>query len=416
LMWINNPSPGEPSERRLVIAGSAERGSLYVSLVRDQKIYKIDLGSGLAYTYNLRQNNPFYDAMRPGYRGMYSFDLGGVLDGSYLSGMLFSAGLVSLPGKLEVIGQDRLLGREVLEVLNHLEDGYMEQFWLDPNTGMVLRWRGYSGQGGELMAEMIVSSVAYETKFPDDVLSLAFFQRPPVAWQNPSGIPFQTSPRCLTFQWPDEIPSQGSLTNTVQIFGDGYFLGQVQISDPWHIRCKRSADGDLVACLNPPPGVSGALYAESSLFWFDLSNLGEVHRVLPEATWISSDFAFSPNGKFLAFWACTSGQESCGIYILDTVSLQAKKLIDQPPAATYFAWSPNSEYLSFVVTGQTIQDAHSSVIVKVNTGEIANTSHFFWPDMYVPPGSLAYDLGIPYLPPRNESSKCVFVNPILDRR
>jgi len=405
-MWINNPGPGEPSERRMVIAGSAGRGSLYVSLVQDQKIYEIDLGNGLAYTYNLRQNNPFYDAMHPGYRGMYSFDLRGVLDGSYLSGMLFSAGLVSLPGKLEVVGRGRLLGREVLIVLNHLEDGHMEQIWLDPYTGMVLRWRGYSSQGGDLLAEMIVSSVAFETKFPDDVLSLAFFQRPPVAWESPSGIPVKTSPRCLTFQWPDEIQPQGSLTNMVQIFGDGYFLGQVQMSEPWHLQCKRSANGDLVACLNPPSGVSDALYAESSLFWFDLSNLGDVHRVLRGARWISSDFAFSPNGKFLAFWACTGGQESCGIYVLDTATSQARKLIDQPPAATYFAWSPDSEYLSFVGTGQTIQDARSFVVVKVDTGEIAETSQFFWPDMYVPPGSLAYDLGIPYLPPRNEFDMC----------
>ena len=406
LMWINNPGPGEPSERRLVIAGSAERGSMYVSLVQDQKIYEIDLASGLSYTYNLRQNNPFYDAMQPGYQGMYGFDLRGVLDGSYLSGMLFSAGLVSLPGKLEVVGTERLLGREVLVILNHLADGHMEQLWLDPYTGMVLRWKGFGSQHGDLLAEMIVSSVAYETKFPDDVLSLAFFQRPPVAWESPSGIPVKISPRCLTFQWPDEISTQGPLTNTVQVFGDGYLLGQVQMSEPWHILCKRSSKGDLVACLNPPPGVSDALYAESSLFWFDLSHLGEVHDVLDGAFWISSDFAFSPDGKFLAFWACLDGRGDCGIYVMDTTTLQPKKLIDQPPAATYFAWSPDSQYLSFVTAGQTVEDAYGFEVLNVDTGKIAETSQFFWPDMYVPPGSLAYDLGIPYLPPRNEFGLC----------
>jgi hypothetical protein len=178
------------------------------------------------------------------------------------------------------------------------------------------------------------------------------------------------------------------------------------MSEPWHIQCKRSANEELVACLNPPPGVGAALYAESSLFWFDLSSLNEVHSVLPEATWISSDFAFSPDAKYLAFWACMDGQVGCGIYVLDTDSLQANKLIDQPPAATYFSWSQDSKYLSFVGTGQTIEDARSFVIVKVDTGEVVETSQFFWPDMYVPPGSLAYDLGIPYLPPRNEFSMC----------
>jgi DNA-directed RNA polymerase specialized sigma24 family protein len=406
LMWINNPGPSGSSERRLVIAGSDDRGSLYISQVQDQKIYEVNLDSGLAYVYNLRQNNPFYDATNPGYRGIYGFDLKGVLDGSYLSGMLFSAGLVSLPGKLEVVGWGRLLGRELLIVVNHLEDGHMEEMWLDPYTGMVLRWRGYGSQPGELLAEMIVTSLAYETEFPADVLSLAFFQRPPVAWDSSSGVPVRISPRCLTFQWPDEIRSQEALTNTVQIFGDGYFMGQVQMSGPWHIQCKRSAKGDLVACLNPPPGVGRSLYAESNLFWFSLSNLEEVHRVLPGAVWISSDFAFSPDGNFLAFWACTGGRDSCGIYVMDTATLQPKKLIDQPPAATYFAWSPDSQYLSFVVAGQTIQDAHSFVILKVATGEIAETSPFFWPDMYVPPGSLAHDLVIPYLPPRNEFGTC----------
>ncbi len=406
LMWINNPGPNEPSERRLVIAGSADRGSLYVTQVQDENIHEIDLGNGLAYNYNLKQNNPFYDAMTPNYQGMYSFDLRGVLDGSYLSGMLFSAGLVSLPGKLEIVGTERLLGREVLKVLNHLADGHMEQMWLDPFTGMVLRWKGYGSQRGELLAEMIVSSVAYETKFPDDVLSLAFFQRPPVAWESPNGVPVKISPHCLTFQWPDEIRTRGSLANPVQIFGDGYLLGQVKMSDPWHIVCKRSANGDLVACLNPPPGVAGALYAESSLFWFDLSNLGDVHPVLPGASWISSDFAFSPDGKRLAFWACTGRQDSCGIYVLDTATQQPKKLIDQPPAATFFTWSPDSNYLSFVDTGQTVEDARDFVVVKVDTSEIADTGPFFWPDMYIPPGSLAHDLGIPSLPARNEYGTC----------
>lgn len=406
LMWISNPTPDEPSERRLVISESSDGNPLYASLVQDQKVHEIDLRNGLAYTYNLRQNNPFYDAMSPSYRGMYSFDLRGVLDGSYLSGMLFSAGLVSLPGKLEVVGTERLLGREVLMVKNHLADGHMEQMWLDPNTGMVLRWRGYGSQRGELLAEMIVSSVAFETKFPDDVLSAASFQRLLVASDSQGNVSAKTSPRCLTFQWPDEIHTQGPLNIPVQIFSDGNFLGQVQMSEPWHILCKRSANGDLVACLNPPPGVGSALYAESSLFWFNLSNLKEVHRVLPGATWISSDFAFSPDGKHLAFWACSGGQQSCGVYLLDTGTLQPKKLIDQPPAATFFTWSPDSKYLFFVTTGQMIEDARGFVIVKADSGEIAYTGPFFWPDMSVPADSLAFDLGIPFQPARNEYSTC----------
>jgi Tol biopolymer transport system component len=148
------------------------------------------------------------------------------------------------------------------------------------------------------------------------------------------------------------------------------------------------------------------LYAESNLFWFKLTNLDEVHRVLPEADWISSDFAFSPDGKLLAFWACTDGVESCGIYVLDTVTLQATKLIDRPPAATYFAWSPDSKYLSFIETGQTIKEARGFVILQVDTGEIAETGPFFWPDMSIPTDSLAYDLGIPFTPERDEFNMC----------
>jgi hypothetical protein len=402
-MWINNPSQDKRPERRLVIAGSADGGAMYASLVLDQEIYEIDLLNGLTYRYNLEQANPFYDVMLTIYRGIYGFDQRGILDGSYLSGMLFSAGLVSLPGKMEVIGPDRLLGREVLIVENHLENGHTEQMWLDAYTGMVLRWRGYGSHPDELLAEIIVTNVAFETEFPEDVLATDFFQRPPVAWEDPRGIPLKSSPRCLTFQWPDEI---SPLENDVQVFADGYFLGLVQMSEPWHIICKRSANGDLVACLNPPPGVSGALYAESNLFWFNLTNLKEVNRVLPEADWISSDFAFSPNGSLLAFWACTGGAESCGIYVLDTVTLQPKKLIDKPPAATLFAWSPDSKYLSFVETGQTIKEARSFVIVKVDTGEIAETGPFFWPDMSVPADSLAHDLGIPFLPAREEFNAC----------
>jgi hypothetical protein len=126
LMWIGNPNRNEPSERRLVIAGSIDGGPLYALLVQDQHAFEVDLRKSLEYSYTLRETNPFYDLIGSGYRRIYGFDLHGMLDGSYLSSMLFGAGLVSLPGELLVIGQGKMLDRDVLIVVNQLEDDRLE--------------------------------------------------------------------------------------------------------------------------------------------------------------------------------------------------------------------------------------------------------------------------------------------------
>jgi Tol biopolymer transport system component len=92
--------------------------------------------------------------------------------------------------------------------------------------------------------------------------------------------------------------------------------------------------------------------------------------------------------------------------VLDTATQQPRKLIDQPPSATFFAWSPNGKYLAFVQTGQTIQEAKNFVIMKVDSGEIAETRSFFWPDMSIPPDSPANDLDIQFLPSQYDFSSC----------
>ena len=434
LMWIRNPGAADPTERRMVIAGTADGGPQFASLLQDKKVSEVDLHRGLEYVYTLAETNPFYDVIGPGYRGMYGFDLRGVLDGSYLSSMLFGAGLVSLPGELRVLGPGRMMGRDVLIVLHQLQGGQMEQIWLEAHTGMVLRWRGYSDQSfRDVLAEIRVTDIELGTRFPETMLSSSFFWHPPISWQSlenpriPLGptdtapSPFTTdqhtpnitppsgydpSKSCLIFQWPPAVKKFAPLSNPAGLFADGYFLGEVQMGDPWQIHCERSANGGLIACIDPPTGLESVLYAESNLYWFRLDNLGEVHRVVTDPVWIGSDFAFSPDGRYLAFWQCSKGQSGCGIYLQDTTTLKTNELISLAHAATFFMWSPDSRDLAFVGTGQTLRSARDFVVVRVDTGEILYDGPFVWPDMSIPPDSPAYHWGMSFPPPDNEFGSC----------
>lgn len=434
LLWIRNPTRTDPTERRLVIAGTAEGGPQFASLLQDKNVSEVDLHRGLQYEYALGETNPFYDVIGPDYRGMYGFDLRGVLDGSYLSSMLFGAGLVSLPGDLRVLGPGRMMGRDVLIVLHQLQGGQMEQFWLEAHTGMVLRWRGYSDQSfRDVLAEIRVTDIELGAMFPEYLLSSSSILHLPVSWQSlenakiplgptdtapspsttdqhtpnispPAG--FDPSKSCLIFQWPQTVEKLQSLSNPVGLFADGYYLGEVQMGDPWQIHCERSANGDLVACIDPPTGLESVLYAESTLYWFRLNDLGQVHRVVTDPVWVGNDFAFSPDGHYLAFWQCSKGQTECGIYLQDTTTLKTNELISLPHAATFFMWSPDSRDLAFVGTGQSLRSAIDFDVVRVGTGEILYDGPFVWPDMSIPPDSPVYHWGLTFPPPDNKFNSC----------
>jgi dipeptidyl aminopeptidase/acylaminoacyl peptidase len=138
------------------------------------------------------------------------------------------------------------------------------------------------------------------------------------------------------------------------------------------MKCKRSNNGELVGCLSPPPGLERAVFAGSNLYWFRLTNLGDVNNAFPDATWISSDFSFSPDGTTLAFWGCKDNRERCAVFLEDTQSKDVSVLVTLKNGASYFKWSPDGNYLSFIVNNPSSPTTPEFTVVNVPGGEIVS--------------------------------------------
>jgi hypothetical protein len=280
-------------------------------------------------------------------------------------------------------GMAQVIGRQALVVEMRLEDGARHRAWVDALTGVVLRWQRYDpADPRTLVEEVILTSIEFDADFPDESYSSYFFDPQRFIWENewrrfilgrkspapplessfgsrqtqeqrpgtegqmeffaPGGSNAARSR--LSFQWqpePDESPDptrpdkwaaqewsaqEWAAQDWADLFAGDTYLGRVMMGDPWNLFCERSPDGSRIAFVNPPRGPQGLYMAEAGPFWFDLSSPAEIHNALPNATVVSSDFAFSPDGEWLAFWGCGGSEENCGVYIQNTRTSRTVKL------------------------------------------------------------------------------------------
>jgi RNA polymerase sigma factor (sigma-70 family) len=432
-MWINNPSQTNPTERFLVISGPVFEDPIYALYVEGNDAYTIDLRSSMQYAFDRGDANPFYDLASPVHMGMYAYDQRGILDGAYLSDMLFAAGFVSVIGNLEVTGQNRYLDRDIIVLENVLQNGFSERLMVDTQTGMILSWMGYLTRNPDsVLAEIIVLNLEFDAEFPENVFSSTFLSGRPITWVDrgqyiqmepfsvdklPSArqritrhVPpppgFAPSNSCLTFQWPLAVSADDLGEYTVEVFADGYFLGETILGNPWQTLCERSANGGLVACLDPPFGLRGWLFAQSNLSWFSLAEPEERHTVLPEAVYLSSDFAFSPDGRYLGYWACLERGKRCSLYIQDTQSGENIPLLPLDDGATFFVWSLDGRYLAFVAAGPNLSRPSRLLIFDVENKEMVGEWPFRWPELSMPADSLIRLQGVKFPPFLGQFETC----------
>jgi WD40 repeat protein len=144
-------------------------------------------------------------------------------------------------------------------------------------------------------------------------------------------------PRYLEFQ---EVPSWEGDRNTmdkIQVYAGPYHLGDLELESTIFTACQRSPDGKAVALLTSKDR------SRSKLTWFDLSSL-EIH-IVTELAGGSTEFAFSPDSRKLAFANC---RMSCGVSILDLESQEVTRLGPIYDWISYLEWSPDGESLAFM--------------------------------------------------------------------
>ena len=265
------------------------------------------------------------------------------------------------------------------------------RFWVDRTTGVILHRQWFDPDQPDLVVkEIVVKQIAYDIPIPNrffdpqrelparlyqdpggDPLPLGYY--PSTDWQPASqrqSLPHQPPPADfdpaaseITFQWTNLQELKPYQSTRADVFAGGYYLGNVQFGDPRSLSCQRSPDGKRIAFtewLEVPP------YGARPMRWFNLDNIKIVNEPMPDL--ISGNFAFSPDSRRLALFACTRSLQSCGIYLLDLETGHYRQLVEMAFAGS-LGWRPDGEQLAFRGAKKPREES-SLWVVDAGSGEL----------------------------------------------
>jgi len=346
-------------------------------------------------------------------------------------------------GEIEIVRQDLTAGREVLVLDWYLDEGLMRgsgfesererilhgRYWVDIHLGLVLRAQKFSGNAtNHLFEETIVSNVQFNVpiprrlydrsqyvqtyfardhtgdyvleplELPEDTLAPPQGQEDLLYLSPPSDFAINNSQ--LSVHWTSLSrfnPEQGT---TADLFADGYYLGNVEFTEPEQLICTRSPDGSIIAFSSWSNEVD---YGFTPLGWINLSKLPEVHYFNPE--FIPNEFAFSPDNQQLAVYGCQRyGEQACGIYLieLDSGSAWLLRLMEQ---GAELIWSPDGKKIA--IQGSFLREGRWRVLVlDSKSGNLIYDGPFDWEGFSMASGSPIHDWGVPYPPLRGGLEVC----------
>jgi LysM repeat protein/DNA-directed RNA polymerase specialized sigma24 family protein len=292
------------------------------------------------------------------------------------------------------------------------------RYWVDAEYGALLGIREYSGLNGEIALEDIsVTSIAFDAEnfpatifnpflnnsdhFARDISGAIELSKTFSAMSSFTGITgheplsnlpippnFDPSRSHLTFQ---EIHSSGGDNLGMALYADGYYLGELPLGNASMLTCKRSPDGSRIAYSTV---LNNSGNQKSELFWADLSSVNTNYPIFDQGR-VSGDFAFSPDGRQLAFFGCKSDSSSCGVYILDVTTNKVRQLIPLM-FADYFLWRPDSQFLAIVVDSNGLHD-WKYWVVQIDHGDIIYEGKFDWNSLRAAADSPTNNWGVFYL-------------------
>jgi DNA-directed RNA polymerase specialized sigma24 family protein len=254
------------------------------------------------------------------------------------------------------------------------------RLWLDPRGGFILRQQHFTNTSPKsLLVDSQITSIAYNVDFPVqlfdpqipwrggfaadytgrpeparptlNVTPTPGYKQPITKFPPPENFDASHSP--LTFQFPPEFNHFSAFDEdqryaypdlSTDLFADGYFLGEVQMSDPFNMICARSPDGQRIAFTNVPTIPFSPL---APLHWFSLSDTSRV--VSLPGDFLVNEFAFAPDSRHLAFFGSNAHADR-KLYLLDTDTGTTIPLLDLSDSlyGTSLVWSPDGKYLVFL--------------------------------------------------------------------
>ena len=245
------------------------------------------------------------------------------------------------------------------------------RIWFDASLGVILRLQELVGDPGEetLVRELVVDSVQYDRVFPhpdrfspwalneqvflerdsgwstnleDSPAALA--QIPPGRERLPRLAPgpgFDPARARLTLQYPESSPP-GKQQVMAEVFADSAYLGQIVLSDPERMLCVRSQDGRQVAYTFDPFGNPDIM----GIGWFRLEYPLRLQRI--EIPLIPNSLAFSPNGRYLAYFASPLHASPGRLALIDIQTGRQYQLAELIYASS-LVWGPDGKSLAMIV-------------------------------------------------------------------
>lgn len=341
---------------------------------------------------------------------------------------------------INILGQESVAGRDALIIdwfteIDSLKGGevgtrrHEGRYWIDTALGLILRSQIFNDDALlQLFKEVIVAEIeidvpvphrlfdreqASQTYFAEDYKgnhtgralplpnSVLFHQpgREATEHQSPPAD-FDLAASQLAFQWTNLEQFDSLLGDRVDLFGDGYYLGNIEFSNPSQLLCTRSADGNLVAVAGWSDDLANGF---APLRWFDLRTLPEVQMSLPEI--VPYDFVFSPDSQQLAVYGCQREREfRCGIYLVELFTGETTLLTDVERGSGLI-WAPDGSAIA--IQGSLLRQGKWRVLVfDTKTGHVIYDGPFDWEGFWVSPDSPIHNWGVPYPPVRGGLEVC----------
>jgi len=278
------------------------------------------------------------------------------------------------------IGNEQAIGKEMAVVAQ--TDLYGDQnlrMWLDERGGFILRQQHFTNSDPkQILKESRVTAIAYNVDFPQQLFdpnllwrggfAADYTGRPETVSPTPFDLPTPTSVQQipesngpvnidpskspLTFEFPSyynhfSLDDEYQSYFNTKLFADGFYIGELQLSDPYNMFCARSPDGQRIAFSNVSmwPFLSAA-----PLRWFSLSDQGKVLALSGNEDILSSDFAFAPDSRHLAIIGGPNSGAGKKVYLLETDTGSTTILLDAlgTEFGASLVWSPDGKYLAFL--------------------------------------------------------------------
>jgi DNA-directed RNA polymerase specialized sigma24 family protein len=416
-LWLqfDQSNTTQPALQRLVYSGPSEQPE-YVVEIKEGRLALLDLSKNAALRLSARQADYFRTIQTASAALGNPGEVASLanLTGETLLKSLTGGSLLAQSGRLRLLGYEQALGRE-LQVIEQAplsaEIGSQMTFqraWVDQESGMVLRWQLYTqGETPLLLEEMVVKALMLDGDILMHDLEANLPATGAPSWESlrPSGselsfaMPFRPAlPRLrllerlpppegtdltrlkLTSQWP-----AAEMKGEVELFAGGYYLGNIALGDvnppsAFQVTCRRSADGRRVAFSR---SASSLFFAEGGLFWLDLGNITdqrplEVYPVLRLPDRVGRDFAWSPDGRRLAYWACPGDQQDCAVMLYNPLTNQNTRLANASYGAVNFTWHPGSELLAFVRLEADPYTNPSAWVMDVKQARLLQERSYTW--------------------------------------